>query len=98
MDIEREIRNIPGVHVIGCMCLDSSPLMDSLTAEAVQWKAQYARNLHAGAHAEMVKLQEYFKDKMREISRSPLNELEDVRDVMNALKEVRESETEVCGW
>eukprot|EP00961_Rhodomonas_salina_P094958 1277719-Rhodomonas_salina.6 len=36
-----EPRSVP--QVIGCMCLDSSPLMDSLTAEAVQWKAQYAR-------------------------------------------------------
>jgi hypothetical protein len=36
MDVEREIRSIPSVHVIGCMCLDSSPLMDSLITEAIQ--------------------------------------------------------------
>ena len=36
MDVERKIRDIPSVHVIGCMCLDSSPLVDSLITEAVQ--------------------------------------------------------------
>uniref|UniRef100_A0A7S0HBM9 Uncharacterized protein n=1 Tax=Hanusia phi TaxID=3032 RepID=A0A7S0HBM9_9CRYP len=94
MDIEREIRNIPGVHVIACMCLDSSPLMDSLTAEAVQWKAQYARNLHEGAKREMLAMQDYFKEKTRQMNRE-FKELEDVRDVMECLKEIRARETEI---
>ena len=43
MDVEREIRDIPSVHVIGCMCLDSSPLMDSLISEAVQVGSAWLR-------------------------------------------------------
>jgi len=94
MDVERQIRGIPSVHVIGCMCLDSSPLMDSLIAEAVQWKTQYARNLHDGAREKLHQMQDFFKEKMRQMSRD-FKELEDVRDVMNCLKEIREREPEI---
>ena len=44
MDVEREIRDIPSVHVIGCMCLDSSPLMESLISEAVQVGSGWLRD------------------------------------------------------
>ena len=94
MDVERQIKNIPGVHVIGCMCLDSSPLMDSLISEAVQWKAQYARNLHDGAKEKLHAMQDFFKEKLRQLSRE-FKELEDVRDVMNCLREIREREPEI---
>eukprot|EP00961_Rhodomonas_salina_P127538 1719822-Rhodomonas_salina.8 len=52
------------------------------------------RNLHEGARQEMLALQDYFKEKTRQMNRE-FKELEDVRDVMNCLKEIRERETEI---
>jgi len=97
MDVEREIRNIPSVHVIGCMCLDSSPLMDSLTSEAVMWKAQYGRNMHEEAKSQLVKMQDYFKDKTRAMNREfgSETELEEVRDVMTHMTEIRQKEATI---
>ena len=84
MEVERQIRDIPSVHIIGCMCLDSSPLMDSLISEAVTWKAQYGRNMYEEAKAQLMKIQDYFKDKTRAMNRDfgQETELEEVRDVM----------------
>jgi dynein heavy chain len=97
MDVEREIKDIPSVHVIGCMCLDSSPLMDSLTAEAVQWKAQYGRNMHEEAKFQLMKIQDYFKEKTRALNKNfgESTELEEVRDVMKCMSEIREKETTI---
>ena len=97
MDVEREIRNIPSVHVIGCMCLDSSPLMDSLISEAVMWKAQYGRNMHEEAKAQLVAMQDYFKAKTRAMNHEfgQDTELEEVRDVMTHMTEIREKEATI---
>jgi len=51
--IDNEIAALPGKKTIGCMCLDASPVKDSLRSEAVAWKSQYANNLHNQAMDEM---------------------------------------------
>jgi len=62
--IDNEIAALPGKKTIGCMCLDASPVKDSLRSEAATWKSQYANNLHMQAMDEL----NHFCDFMKEVS------------------------------
>lgn len=46
MAIETEVTMINGVNNIGALSLETMPLKNSLKAEAVSWKTQFAQNLH----------------------------------------------------
>ena len=62
-----------------------------------QWKAQYGRNMHEEAKAQLLKMQDYFKDKTRAMNRDfgQETELEEVRDVMSHMTEIREKEATI---
>eukprot|EP00960_Hanusia_phi_P069522 767109-Hanusia_phi.AAC.3 len=94
VEIELTIDNILRVHNIGCMSLDTNPVKSSLKAEAAAWKSQYSKNLHSQAREEMLSLQDMMKETLQKLER-PLNDLDDVRDVMNVLKGIRERESEI---
>ena len=66
-------------------------------AFSLQWKAQYGRNMHEEAKAQLVKMQDYFKDKTRAMNRDfgQETELEEVRDVMTHMTEIREKEATI---
>ena len=92
VDMEASIMSIPAVHNIGCMSLETNPVKSSLRSEAVAWKSQYSKNLHAQAREEMLQLQDMMKETLQKLDR-PLNDLDDVRDVMAVLKFIREKES-----
>jgi hypothetical protein len=46
MDLENQIMDLPTMFTVGCICLESSPVKDSLRAEAVAWRSQFTNNLH----------------------------------------------------
>eukprot|EP00899_Mesostigma_viride_P009796 jgi/Mesvir1/18818/Mv04309-RA.2 len=94
MDIEQEIGLIPPVHNIGAMSLETQPMKYSLKAEAASWKAQFAKNLHRQGHEDLKRLNNYMRETTMKLSRQ-IEDLEDVRVVMNVLREVREKEAEI---
>ena len=92
--IESEIAGLQGKKTIGCMCLDASPVKDSLRAEAKAWKTQYANNLHVKAKNELNQFCDFMKEACTKLDR-PVTDLDDVRQVMAVLKSIRERESEI---
>lgn len=94
MAIERDIATISPVHNIGCMSLETTPMKYSLKAEAGSWKAQFARNLHQQGLGDLKNIQEYMRATTLALGHK-VEDLEDVRTVMDVLREVREREAEI---
>ena len=94
MAIEQEIMMIPPVHNIGCLSLETQSLKYSLKAEAAAWKAQYAKNLHSKGFEELNNFNEYIRETRLKLQRK-MEDLEDVRYIMDVLREVRNREAEI---
>jgi dynein heavy chain len=94
MAIEKEIAQIPPVHNIGALSLETAPMKLSLKQEAGAWKAQFAENLHNQGNQDLRDIFAYMKDASLKLSRK-VADLEDVRNHMTVLKEVRERESEI---
>lgn len=94
MEIENEVMDLTDKWSIGCICLESSPVKDSLRSEAIAWRSQFANNLHEQAKEETDNFKEHMKDTCNKLDR-PINDLDDVRDVMSVLKRIREREAEI---
>lgn len=63
----------------------------ALRAEAKGWKVLFARNMNAKYITLMDKIMEMIEDYSKRLSR-PIKDLDDVRQAMATLKEVRENE------
>jgi dynein heavy chain, axonemal len=94
MHIETEITNIASVHNIGALSLETMPLKSSLKSEAASWKAQFAQNLHKQCSEDLKSFDAYIRDTTLKLNRK-IEDLEDVRNVMSVLKEVREKEADI---
>lgn len=62
-----------------------------MKAEAKNWKVLFARHMNSKYVALMDKIMEMIDDYTKRLSR-PIKDLDDVRQAMAALKEVRENE------
>lgn len=62
-----------------------------MRAEAKGWKVDYARSMNTTYIALMEKIMELIDDYSKKLSR-PINDLDDVRQAMAALKDLRENE------
>lgn len=62
-----------------------------MKAEAKNWKVQFARNMNSKYISLMDKIVDMIEDFSKRLSR-PINDLDDVRQAMAALKEIRENE------
>ncbi|KAG8470448.1 hypothetical protein KFE25_008869 [Diacronema lutheri] len=89
--IEAEIAQIPPLHNIGAISLDTKPLKAAFQAEAGAWKAQYAKNLHSQAHAQLSRLTQWMHDMARNLRRE-VTDLDDVRFAVDNLQLVRSKE------
>ena len=94
MAIEQEVALVPPVHNLGSLSLETQPLKYSLKAEAAAWKSQFAKNLHHQGHSELLDFTNYMQETTLKLNRK-IEDLEDVRNIMGVLKEVRERETEI---
>jgi len=94
MAIETEVNAIASIHNIGALSLDTQPLKSSLKSEAASWKAQFAQNLHKQCSEDLKAFDAYIRDTTLKLNRK-IEDLEDVRGIMNVLKEVREKESEI---
>ncbi len=94
MDVEKAISGIITMSNIGCMSLDTSPLKNSLKAEASAWKTQYAKNLQQQAKEQLDSLMAYIVATCKRLDRK-VEDLDDVRELMTVLGEIRDRETEI---
>lgn len=94
MAIEQEIATIAPTHNIGALSLYTAPLKYSLKAEAASWKAQFAKNLHSQGLEYLKAMHDYMRETTLKLNRK-IEDLEDVRMVMDLLKELRDKEAEI---
>lgn len=66
----------------------------AIAAEAKSWKVVFGRNMNTKYLTLMEKIMEQIEDLSRRLSR-PINDLDDVRQAMGALKELRENEIDI---
>uniref|UniRef100_A0A383W453 AAA+ ATPase domain-containing protein n=1 Tax=Tetradesmus obliquus TaxID=3088 RepID=A0A383W453_TETOB len=94
MAVETEIASIPTLYNIGSLSLETTPLKTSLKSEAASWKAQFAKNLHAQSAEDLKAFDSYIRDTTLKLNRK-VEDLEDVRYLVNVLNEVREKEADI---
>ncbi|KNC49484.1 dynein heavy chain 5 [Thecamonas trahens ATCC 50062] len=92
--LRREIEDLAAVVVIGAVALDYGELKRALSSEAVGWKQFYGDNLKIKSHQEMNELVAFFDESTVKLNRQ-LNDLDDIRAVMDVLAELRKEETSI---
>eukprot|EP00960_Hanusia_phi_P046745 758011-Hanusia_phi.AAC.1 len=93
-DIGRKVNEIPPVHNIGCLSLETGPLKKSLKYEISQWEEMYSVNLHKRALNELNKIQEDFKLIDEGVDMEIIN-LESVQQIFQILGKARDMEGNV---
>ncbi|CAG9462434.1 unnamed protein product [Pedinophyceae sp. YPF-701] len=98
-DIEQQISSLPPVHNIGCLSIETRPLKSSLKAEAAAWKAKFSQNLHQQGKEQLDAFTEYVRDTSKQLEsynrKIESLDLDDVRNLMYTLAEVREKEADI---
>eukprot|EP01135_Chromosphaera_perkinsii_P010177 Nk52_evm43s2039 gene=Nk52_evmTU43s2039 len=92
--VEHDINQIPEFFQIGWLILSAEHLKLALISETKGWKQLYGSNLNLKVKSDMEKLIKFMEDKTARLSRK-VNDLDDVREAMAALTELRESEIEI---
>jgi len=87
--IEKNVAALPASFVCGPISLDTALLKTHLTAETTLWKQMYGKGLNEKAAGDMTEVLEFCEDIARRLNRK-VADLEDVREAMLALKELRE--------
>ena len=94
MALEVEVGAITPSHTIAALRLHTGPLRASLKAEAAAWKTAFAKNLHSQALEDLRAMHDYLRDSTVKMSRK-MEDLEDVREVMDLQRELRDREAEI---
>ncbi|MBN3299228.1 DYH5 protein, partial [Amia calva] len=92
--LEAQIAELPATCTVGSVQLDVEPLKLSLTQECRHWKRAFGAALNRKASADMEEVYGFIDGLGKRLSR-PVEDLEDVRGAMAALKEVREAEIHI---
>ena len=74
-----------------CDCLPPAPLKLALVVEAQAWKQAYGRSLNAHYRTKMEKIVHFVTEYQKRLNR-PVQDLEDVRQMMATLSEIRDGE------
>ena len=72
---------------IGPICLNSTPVKNTLLGFAAAWKTQYANVLHEGAREKLVRAVAYQEEAMTQIS-DEVDSLDQLNDALSRLQEV----------
>lgn len=85
--VVEEVATLPA----GTLALDTEDLKIALMAEAKAWKVLYGRSMNSKYRTQMDQIMEQLDDLSKRMSR-PIKDLDDVRQAMASLKELRENE------
>ncbi|KAI4787750.1 hypothetical protein KUCAC02_036273 [Chaenocephalus aceratus] len=92
--LEEQISELPVCYGVAAVLLDTEQLKLALTQEARLWKRALGAALNRRASADMNDLFSFVDGVTKRLQR-PITDLEDVRETMAALREVREAEVRV---
>ena len=94
MALEVEVGALTATHTVGALRLHTGPLRASLKAEAAAWKTAFAKNLHSQALEDLRAMHDYMRENTLKLGRR-IEDLEDVRGVMDVQRELRDREAEI---
>ncbi|KAM6900105.1 dynein axonemal heavy chain 5 [Xenentodon cancila] len=89
--LEKQISELPGFCMLGAILLDTEQLKLSLTEECCLWKRAFSAALNHRGSANMNNILLFVNEKTKTLQH-PITDLEDVRQAMAAIREVREAE------
>ena len=92
--LEEQISEMESGCLVGPLYLRTDNLKMGLIGEAKAWTLAYGRHLNETCSRDMDRLVEFFDDMQKRLSR-PINDLDDIRAHMAALREIRASEVHV---
>uniref|UniRef100_A0A7N8WST8 Dynein, axonemal, heavy chain 5 like n=1 Tax=Mastacembelus armatus TaxID=205130 RepID=A0A7N8WST8_9TELE len=92
--LEVQISDLPGFYSVGSLHFDTERLKLALTQECHLWKRAFGAALNSQASADMDDIFSFVDGLTKRLQR-PITDLEDVRGVMAALREVREAEVRI---
>jgi len=95
MNVEQEINSITSSYTIGSLCLKTNPLKNALKREAEEWKFQYAKNLHQQAQSDLERIIFEMEENEKLLHSEVTDNLADLRVLMDALRDIRERESEI---
>ena len=85
------VGEIPEYHRLGPIRFDTDLLRLALVTECQNWKRAFGMALNKKASDDMDTIFDIVEDQKKRLSR-PINDLDDIRSSMSALKELREKE------
>ena len=85
------VEELPPSYSVGSIIYSTEPLKRALVTETKAWKQAFGKALANKASADMEEIFTFFDNMCKRLSR-PIKDLDDVRNTMAALREVRESE------
>eukprot|EP01135_Chromosphaera_perkinsii_P008183 Nk52_evm5s1178 gene=Nk52_evmTU5s1178 len=92
--LEEEILQIPDTYIINCIEPNTKALKAALITETRAWKQKYGSTLNNKSKSDLEKLSSFINEISKRLSRS-IQDLDDVRQVMKALTDLRENEVRV---
>lgn len=90
-ELEMAVEELPSSYTVGSIIYSTEPLKRALVTETKAWKQAFGKALANKASADMEEIFTFFDNMCKRLSR-PIKDLDDVRNTMAALREVRESE------
>ena len=92
--VDGAIEDIPSIHNIGALSLNTTNLKMQLKTECQHWKVTYSDNLHTKARARLEALSEYIRSTLVKLEKTVRDDdLDGLRSMMDLFKQVRERES-----
>ncbi|XP_073486924.1 dynein axonemal heavy chain 5-like [Aquarana catesbeiana] len=92
--LESQISELPGHCIVGSVDFSTDCLKMALVQECRRWKRAIGSALNKKAAMDMDEIYSFIDNLGKRLNR-PINDLDDVRGAMDALKEIRESEIKI---
>ncbi|XP_039610084.1 dynein heavy chain 5, axonemal-like [Polypterus senegalus] len=92
--LETQINDLPQFYTLGSVQLQTEPLKLALTQECRHWKRAFGVSLNKKASSDMEEIYTFIDALSKRLHR-PIKDLEDVRDAMAALREIRDAEIRI---
>ncbi|XP_051871749.1 dynein axonemal heavy chain 5 [Pristis pectinata] len=92
--LENQIDELPSCYEVGSVQFDTQHLKLSLIQECRVWKRAFGTALNRKTATEMDEIFSFIENLSKRLNR-PINDLDDVRGAMAALKEIRDAEIKI---
>ncbi|GAA49452.1 dynein heavy chain 5 axonemal [Clonorchis sinensis] len=94
LHLEQSIKSIPSVRPVEALLIQTDEFKNGLIRECQLWRRCYGSALNQRCAAQMGKTLELFDNLSKRLNR-PVNDLDDVREQMAVLSELREAEVQI---